>query len=335
MTWDELVAAFRAIGGVAENARLDSGPFGRGIFPVDQSHPVRLFAPKSIQVRTGDIQLRDGAIVVASGRYEPNVRVFFERYQAHFGWGAGGSTQALERQREWHAVPATIGAFLRTIGALPAETDWFAPPSPERALREYLRTRQFLHPDGHYIMPIIDLVNHSGDAPGYTIDGGCGVEGTFAGEVFVNYASADSLAMAVTYGFAPPAPVAFSISAAIALPDGRRLLVTRAFQTAYRGSNVALPKVEAAGNDIHFEHLTLGLRAAPDVPRGLFRKLAREYAIRDADTVFDAIAHYNRTKLIALLRLLRGEQSSLARMLEEAVVHQLDTMSYAVGARAL
>ena len=39
-------------------------------------------------------------------------------------------------------------------------------------MREYLYTRQFLHDDGSYLVPVVDLVNHSVVAQPYVKRGG-------------------------------------------------------------------------------------------------------------------------------------------------------------------
>jgi len=46
--WEEMLEEFRALGGVAENIRLDDGPLGRGLFPIDAASPIRIFIPESL-----------------------------------------------------------------------------------------------------------------------------------------------------------------------------------------------------------------------------------------------------------------------------------------------
>ena len=51
-SWDEMIAEFRRLGGVAENFRYGTGPFGRGLFAIDPTQPVRLQVPKRLLIPT-------------------------------------------------------------------------------------------------------------------------------------------------------------------------------------------------------------------------------------------------------------------------------------------
>ncbi len=335
MTWEELLDEFRALGGVAENVRLGEGPFGRGIFVIDPRLPARLWAPDALHVRDTDIETRDGRMTVRGGTYDPQVRTFFENCQAYFGWSSGGEKGAAAMQAAWHALPAEVIAAIRTTGALDRPQQRFAAPTAELTMREYLCTRTFSRSGDQYIVPVVDLVNDSGRARGYTIDGGYGVEGTFADEMLVCYGSTDAWAKVLNYGFAATATIAHSLGATITLPDGRALSIGRNILNVTNENNLRFPDLRIDGNQILLSHLVLGFESGSDLPRAIFRKLMDRAGVAQADAVFDGVAHYNRKQFTALLRLLRACDGSLARALEDAILNQLDALSACVGARSL
>jgi hypothetical protein len=334
MTWDELLEEYRALGGIAENVRLGNGPLGRGIFPIDPQKPVKLLTPVTMLVRTEDVVIHDGELTVPEARYDARVRAFFENYQRYFGWGAGGREYAFTTQTAWHALPPPVGQSISAMFANDRDDARFLPPTEQLTLIEYLSTRQFRRGDGLHIAPLLDLVNHDGEVPGYMAEG-CSVEGTFAGEVLVRYSGVDTLAFAVLYSFAPISLAAFSVGATVGLPDGRRLSIARDVRKGTREGDVVLPEVRQEGDTVELTYLALGVRNGMDLPRAIFRKVMQRVGVTDSDHIFDAIVNYNQTRLIALLRQLRGEDSSLARMLEDGIINQLETLSACIGARAL
>jgi hypothetical protein len=333
MTWEELLDAFRALGGVAENVRLGEGPYGRGIFVNDPHKPAKLWAPSSMFIRIDDIIAQDSDMAVRGDGYDPRVRTFFERYQAHYGWGAGGHEASAAMQAAWHALPASIVAAIQATGALDRPQERFSASNAELALREYLCTRQFSHNDSRYAVPMIDLVNHS--AHGYTLGGGYGVEGTFADEMLVSYAPTDAWTKVVNYGFAATATIAHSVGVTVGLPGGRALSIGRNILNFTIENNLRMPALRCEGNEVLLSHLVLGLESGKDLPRAIFYKVMDRAGVPQADAVFDSIARYNRLQFTSLLRLLRACDGSLARALEDGILNQLDALSACVGTRSL
>jgi hypothetical protein len=335
MTWDELVDEFRALGGIAENVRLGEGPYGRGVFVIDSQQPAKLWAPDTMFIRLEDIATPDGRMTVTNERYDPAVRALFEHYEERFGWGAGGREASYTMQAAWHALPEDIANMLRGTGGLDRPLQRFLAPTEELALHDYLCTRQFRRGNDHYIVPLIDLVNHAGTARPYIEQGGFGVEGVFADEMLVSYSHTDGWTKALNYGFAASAPVAHSIGATITLPGNRRLSISRDLLNRTVEDGVYLPALTLDGDEILLSYLELGLARSPDLPRAIFFKLMQRAGVAQADYVFDSIAGYNRAQFITLLRLLRKHDGPLVRVLEEAVINQLDALNACVGARSL
>jgi len=85
MTWEELLAEFRELGGIADNVALRQGALGRGIFPIDPEKPVRLRTPPNLLVASADTEVQQGRLVVRqSATLGGRERIFFERYQQGF-----------------------------------------------------------------------------------------------------------------------------------------------------------------------------------------------------------------------------------------------------------
>ena len=90
-TWEEMIDAFRALGGAADNIAPGTGARGRGIFPVDRAEPVRLHLPENLLIAETDVEFVDGRLKIrdAAKCGQPE-REFFEEYQNSFSWGGGG-----------------------------------------------------------------------------------------------------------------------------------------------------------------------------------------------------------------------------------------------------
>jgi hypothetical protein len=339
MNWDELLAAYRANGGIADNVRLADGPRGRGVFPIDPSGPATLQTPESLFIPVTDILIAGREMrVKPESAVSAEARAFFEAYQRHFGWGNGGREAAFEEQAAWHALHSEVAEAIRAI-AKPGSNfpAWrFDEPSEAMCAQAYLNQRQF-DVRGHLvIVPLIDLVNHSGSAPSYATQEGLGVHGVFADEMLVSYNAADAWAHILSYSFASPSPLACSLSITVTLADGRKLSFERNIAAVIIEDRVRFPKAKTDGALTTFDFALLGFTQAMDLPRAVFRKTIEPYvAGAEADALFDRLHHYNQLRFIELLRTLRRHDGVLVRALEEAVLYQLEALSASVGARPL
>jgi hypothetical protein len=337
MDWDGLLAAYRNLGGVAENVRMGNGAYGRGLFVIDPALPVRLHTPEHLLVPAGDVEIRDGRMVVKpASAIGVRERAFFEEYQQCFGWGAGLYEELRRAQDAWSRLPADLIAFIKTMGVR-ENLEWrFLAPSPEVCLHEYVRSRNFTYREKTCLNPIVELCNHSSSAAGYHVDGGAGIVGSFRDEIFAQYNSMDSWGRAIAYGFSDTGVFAHSLIVTVTLYETTHLSIRREPNEVEFRNGVRFPKMESNAGVVTFPFLTLGFTAAPDVPRAVFRSLmSAGFPAVNADDVFDSVAHFNRTKFLELLRLLRRYDGPVVEMLAEAAINQLETLSYCVGARAL
>jgi len=336
VTWDELIAEFRELGGVAENVRLGEGRLGRGIFVIDPAKPARLYAPKHLLIPAECVEIRDGRMKVkASANVDDRTRRFFEAFEEHFGWGAGLFDYLWHSQEEWNRLPSEMVSAVAAMGTFEDSELRVIAPTVDVCLQAYRRTRSIRLEDKPYFMHVIELVNHSSTAQGYDCGGGVAVEGRFEDEMLVCYNRADAWKRAVVSGFSDRSVFAHSIPVVLEI-SGQHYAIGREFAVSDVAGGIAFPKIQSDGNVTRLTFLTLGHSLAPDVPRAIFRKLmCPGLNTSRADEVFDVISHFNRTKFVDLLRTLRKYDSPITQMLADAAIDQLETLSYCVGARPL
>ena len=333
MTFEELLVDFRNAGGTAENVRLGLGRVGRGLYPIDPTKPSKVFTPRSLMVPVHAIELHDDALHVKPGVVSADAARIFMLAQLHFGWSAGGREQIWELQTQWHTLAPALVTDIEALGVIDKSGRRFAAPSADVCVADYLQARHF-GANISSVAPVVDLVNHSRDAEGYMSEGGFGVSGTFANEMHVRYNFSDAIALMLAYGFTQVTHFAFSVGITISLANGLTLSVKRDHNECESRAGVAFPKVVRDGNVVHVSHVKLGSLTTPDLPRSIFRS-AMSHLIDQAgaDSVFDMIAQFNRTRFIHLLRALRTFDGPLVRALEQACLNQLETMAACVGAR--
>jgi hypothetical protein len=338
MDWEQLVAEFRGLGGVAENVRLGTGRFGRGIFVVDPAKPAKLHASENLLVPIDQLEIRAGHMVLTPestlGRRE---REFFETYQRHFGWSAGLYEGLWQAQEAWSRLPAPVVEAIKALGALDDPDRRFLAPTAELCFKEYFATRQFTYGGRLHLVPLVELVNHYGRANRYDIDigSGIGVSGAFADEMLVRYNLGDSWARAVVSGFTEIALLANSLVITVAI-GARHVSIGRQLNSMELRDGVMFPRAEWDGDVMRLPFLTLGYTEEHDLPRAVFRALmGPSLTTAQADEAFDSIAHFNRTKFLELLRTLRKFDGPLIDLLEEAAINQLQVLSCCVGARTL
>jgi hypothetical protein len=334
--FDELLTEFRALGGVADNVRLGTGARGRGIFLVDPLKPATLHAPEALFVPVADLELRDGQLVVRAGALlGARARAFFELLQRHFGWGSGAGGEIAQSQLGWSRLPQPVVDAILRMGVSEDLDIRFAAPTAAICVDHFVRGRQFRAATGKVLVPFVDLVNYSGDAKPYVTEGGIGVAGTFEDEMLVRYNTSDTWNHAIGHGFSERAPFAYSVALDMEI-DGKHVSVGRATGKFDLKHGVVFPRVRAEGNAVDLSFALLGQTAAPDLPRAVFRRVMEPYLEPGrVDLLFDNIAYFNQMKFLQMLRTLRQHEGPIVRMLEDAAIGQLETLSCRIGSREL
>lgn len=334
MNWDELIAEFRSLGGTAENVTLRKGRFGRGLFAIDPAKQVRLHVPENLLVKTEDIELRDGHLVIkTSSKLPERERAFFEHYQREFLWGAGVFDDLWEKQRSWSQLPEAIKIKLKEM--VVEDENRFSEPTNDGCFERYKKTRQIPYQSDDVIMPIIELVNHSDVSNNvYIFRNGIGVEGVVDDEVLVRYSDVDIWTRVLNAGFSSKSLLAYSLVLGIEY-ESYKIKLYRVFREKEKFRGVPLPRLAINGGIYQLSYLLLGSFRDPPMPRGIFLHVLRNTPIPNPNVLFDLIQHVNRTKFLELLRLLDDFDGPLVATLRSAAYYQLEALSAYWGAKPL
>lgn len=333
--WDEMLAEFRALGGTADNLRLDDGPLGRGLFVIDPTRPFLLRTPPGLLVNVADIVFRDGVLTVAqNAQLGEGERKFFEAYHAHFSWGGGGRAE-IERIFEQAAeLPSELRHKLASQYHC---GPWFDDPSQELIQKLFIETREFGGLAGREVMmPMIELANH-GPGCSYLAEDGISLKGTVRDEVTVLYTDiyCDAYDIFRSWGFASEGNVAFSAEL-VGFPVGAtRFYIERNTRGANVGSRPVLPTLQRKGDDVKLNFLMLGNSRMPRLCRGNFRNLFRSFGLEDVDEAFDRIRAVNHQHFLALLTDLEPLNGEMVNALRRMARMQLQALTRCYGSREL
>jgi hypothetical protein len=328
--WDEMIAEFRALGGTADNIVQASGSLGRGIFPIERDKPIRIQVPANLLVPAADIQFVDGRIEIKeSAKIGQAEREFFEKYQNSFSWGIA--------RRE-------CAAYVEGMKNLPPDTkeQLYIPAGLEgRSIEEgadvawrwFLNSRCIKAGDKLCVMPLMELVNHGVGAKGYDTKNGISIEGQFSDEVLVHYTLGDPLSIFLTFGFASPERICFSLPALRKGP--RDVLIQRDINFKSKRASFAVPDFKIEDNQVTLSGLMIGNKRAPKLSRGVFVSIMKEAGIPEPELEFDTILHINRMGFLSLLGKVEPVRGELGRTIRTMIRYQLEAMSHCIGTREL
>jgi hypothetical protein len=325
--WEEMLDEFRALGGTADNIRLDYGPFGRGLFPVDRSKPVFISIPENLLVPVDHVIVVDGQFrVSAKSAVSDRGRAFLERYQQDFAWGAEPRVEIERFLAMMNALPEPLRDLLEKKYGLGK----FVRPYSRKFLQQhFFESRAINLGSGRLVMPIIEMVNHGGTA-NYNLESNVSLRGTFDGEVLVRYCrNAEPIEMFGVWMFASEESMAFSVELQID-HAGRQFRVGRDYETA---AAPWLPEITSRKNIISAKYLLLGHQNLPRIPRGSFQKAVTEAGLGSMDETFELIQHRNRRFFLELIGALENVDSPVVPILRNTARFQLSALSSHYGTR--
>jgi hypothetical protein len=337
--WQEMISEFAALGGIADNVCLRQGRYGRGLFPIDRSKPIRVCIPERLLLPLEYVGFIDNQFRVspqaAIGNRE---RAFLENYERDFSWGASRN-----HAEELLGMLAEAPANLRELLEIPFGLEpWLAGPTPRAIQERFLYSRVIKFKDKMVVMPIIELANH-GHATTYQPEQDrLELSGTFEDEVLVRYTISDPLGIFAQWGFVTGTePFALSVPVRLDRKAGA-LVVERNLEkfgelvsTDDAGKPPFVPEVSVEGGTVKLSHMLLGHKNFPRIARGIFYTAMRKAGIQDPAEPFDLIQHINRTLLYRLLELSEGAAPPLATLLRTVARYQLECASNNVGIREL
>jgi hypothetical protein len=337
LTWDQMISAFRDLGGVAENVMMRTGSRGRGLFPIDASKPVKLHVPANLLIPVRDVEFRDGQLVISDesdiGGAECD---FFEAYQNTFSWGDGGRSDSAEYIQGYDALPSEISELLFGHGK-PGTTATF----DERVQQMFLQSRKIARngvsgsdrENESVLMPVIDLTNHSPGAPSFQFSEGISISGVFPEEILVRYALEDSFGIFRAYGFASPERLAFSLASRRSEPP-KLVIERRTNMNTSRGS-FNIPDYRIEDDTLVLSCMMIGNMDFPRLSKGIFCDVARQAGWSDAEEEFDRIVHRNRLSFLSLLKKLEPYEGGIIPTIRKMVLYQLEAIFHCFGNREL
>lgn len=326
---DDILAAFRALGGVADNIRVAGGPFGGGLFPIVPDQPFRLHVPKNLMFPVEEVGFAGDRMRIRAAADVPGAeREFFAKYSDALSWGGGG-------RQKWSALMAAFDALPNDVRALLAAdfgmAGWIDDDRLVRAQRHFLQSRIFEVDGKDVVIPVLELARHDGGGLQWRIEGGVDIDGQASGEILLSYGLHDPFSMFHRFAVASREGVAFSLPMSVQI-GAIDLAVGRSFEVVRRG-NAMLPRLRDSGHGIELSFLTLGHPKFPRLPRGTFRALMKPLGIDNADEEFDRILHANWSAFLKLLAALEAHSGGLIVSLRNMAQYQLEAMSFCIGAR--
>ena len=164
----------------------------------------------------------------------------------------------------------------------------------EDIFNRFISTRRINRNDRAWLMPMIELVNHSPRQPSWGMsDEGITVKGTYDDEILVRYSVADPLRRLFQYGFNCKEPHGFSARVQV-MHRGKTVII----KGAINYKPLSMPNIEINGDTLTINAVMLGSMDQPRVPRSIFRKALTKIEGIEPDELFDQIRQRNQLGLI-------------------------------------
>jgi hypothetical protein len=306
MKFIDILEQFCALGGTADNIELRYGNFGKSLFPINPTLPIKIIAPSKILISPDWIKLDKKNQLRFKCKYQFKLDAklihFFEDYQAHFGWGDGGLNEARSRHLALKALPKKIKQLLLSLGWIEKDFD---EKGPKDFLNAYFISRQIGINGESKIMPIFDLINHSHQGNSYIVDAGVYFEGVFKTEVFANYhRNVDSYHFYRNYAVITESSTILSCDVKIEIPDIGMINISRFDNVVSSEKCLVKPKISKVNSEIRISFLQIADSEGTDLPRKNFIANMQPFNIPQAELVniFNGLIDHNikvREDLIA------------------------------------
>ena len=328
--WEEMLAEFRALGGVADNICQRDGAYGRGIFPIDNAKQVLIRIPERLLFDTHCVELRDGALrIKPDASIGDREKAFFATYQDFFSWGGGGSDEIARIFEQTQKLPEGLRHTLADDFNL---GEWLRTPASAHVTKRFIDSRCARYGTRTVIFPLIELLNHSPTGIHYRAAVGLELRGTASGELFGRYTDADAFGLFANWGFACAQPQAFSM----ALKSSRSEFpvdIGRDLRSLSTAQSFWAPSASRTGNGLNLGFLMLGNKRFPHMSKGIFYKIMREAGARNYEEAFDLIQRANFTWVSNLLGVLEKIDGDMAQTLRQVARFQLQALAFYMAVR--
>ena len=329
--WNHLLEEFRGFGGVVNNVIQREGKHGLGLFPVNPSLPIELHVPSSLLVSVNNIKLQGNNIILNDkSLYPEGFGAWYERFQAEYSWGAEAQSSIQKLETDLSELPNNINESLRKLGLLNPERLTSSPANIDYIFKRFVQTRRIGIKEDLFLMPIIELINHSPFKPSWIInEQGVTVKGEHDDEILVRYSISDPLRRFIQYGFNCDEPFGFSMFTQL-IHRGQKITISGIMSQ----QPLKAPKVRMHADQIIINSVLLGSSDSPRYPRHLLEETLGDYPKIKSDELFDQILLVNRIKIIQLIKELNKIKTEFSAMLQEACLMQVNMISNNIGKRS-
>lgn len=327
--WYDILSSFRALGGIADNVVLRVENGRRGLFPIVQDQPFRLFVPNALLVESDRFELRDSQLVLAQTTdVLPEVRAFIDDYNARIAW-KGGREEAEDFLIGLYELPDPLRNFLKDKFYF---SNILEKPTDAQILDQFITSRQYDHKDQTVLFAFLELPNHHPKGiPFESTETGIVLEGASQSEIFASYGVSDAWTRFVNYGFPSRERRAFSDLYSVTTRDGARTInvrkATQEIDPGYNDSRV--PQISQTGPKVDISFLLLGDRADPMIPVNNFRNHVRAQLGNGSDEFFETLSYINKMKFWKLYNICNRYNGPMVTKMKLACQFQLEALDYA------
>lgn len=327
-SWNEIVARFRSLGGVFDNAIVKSENGYRGVYSIDPGRDSRISVPASLLVNADDIRIENGELDLAPDAViTDEAREFFRDYHRATSWsGARSSIESVFD--DFQNLPAACKAMLTKDFGL---GKWFAPLTDETVLDYFLGARRIRFGERSVLMPVLELTNHDCRGPSISIDSSAiSVGGRFKSEIMWRYRFADAYQMFRAYRFASVERFAYSLPFEVFDKRlGLQIRVGWDLNKNGRGpkANVIEPMVTRTDKAVDVTFLLLADRVNPLMPVKAFRDSLGKVLGKSGPDFFEKLLFYNRQKFFDLMATIENSNEPAAQLIRKVCRLQLEALS--------
>lgn len=325
--WGELLAAFRQLGGIADNIVIKANGHQRGIFVIDSTKPYHLHVPEEAMISVEDVEVYENNLrLKPEAPVTPRARAFFDSY-LFTSWNCGGRQQVELFLNGMHSLPDPVLAELRANFHV---SELLEKPDIAKIRERFLGTRWTLYKGKSVLCPVFELVNHGPTETHYhTTKTGVSLSGLSKGEIMSQYSIEDSWMRFRSHGFATAERWAFSDPFKVAARNGSLEIIVKKHphESVSGQGGIIAPLVTRNKNIVEISFLILGDRMDPSLPVRLFCDTVQKHLETDSQEFLEMLTYVNRLKFIKLLRTCEGFDSPIISVIKRASLLQLEALT--------
>ena len=335
--WENLVNAFKKLGGIAENIDIHEGELGRGIFPQDKTHRSLIATPKNILVKSNSLQIKgENLKILGDSGMAQKEREFAEQYYNELSWGNEGNKDTKIFLGHFTSLPEPIKNKLEKNRFIDSKMLNYK-RSDETLLERFIDERAFKFKGESVLVPMLELVNHSNFAPPFRVTR-TGLETPPAeangSEILHKYSGKNSaMSLWRSYGFSAKSIVSYGIPFEITINEYSTTV--RCYGQQEPESNEIKPKNSESGL-ISINSLPVGCEIST-LPLSALSSILSTTEI-DGETIRNLMIFIQKlnieTRSELLKDLLEYEQNSISE-LSKALKHEIQLIQTSLIATEL